>query len=276
VPIERNLALLEDYDLYQAFFLVGLRMFGDDWHGDREIYAKKNEASIESIQTRNQELINEKDQVLEEIKVFRRNAKNVKNPEKAALLDGMISEHWEQKAQLDNQIIDTGALDWEIRERDDYKRRIAVEEVLIEALKNGKIKYWALNSIRMDNAPWEKRDGCTYSIELSCIWWGKKLGSSYRRQFIRIRKSTFDLWLDQNYPDVIPEDENSTALEQAKTWFIEQLKKPQSSNWKRDKYIDYMTSTYGLSVRKSKSVWDQIAPSDMKKAGRPKSKQSRI
>lgn len=275
MAIERSLHILEDYDLSQAFYLLGIRMFEDDWKGHDEIVAKNDERSADSIINKNKEIDDELQDVAEEITVLSRNQKKQADPVKSQAIKDVINGLFKKREQLYGEKIDEGVANYISSKQETYKRRIATEQVLIEALIRRKINYWAIGSLLIDNRAWEKVDGCSYSIELSCIWWGKKVQRDPRRQFIRICKSEFDLWLDKNYPFINPDDENHSKEELANSWIIEKLKKQKEHKWRRDDYIDYMMSQFGISNRKAKTIWTNHAPLNMKQAGRPKSKRSK-
>lgn len=271
MAIERSPDILEDYDLFQAYYLLGLRMYGDEWNGFNEILAKKDERSVESIEAKRNKIKKDKKDNQEEIIALERNIIRQTEPEKIQVLEGMLGSLWDKTRILDLEQDDLRVLTDIQEQQQKYKRRIAVENTLIKALKERKIEYWSVRGMPYDTRIWEKVDGCSFNIELSCIWWGKKTHSGTRRQFVRIRKGVFDLWLDKHYPIIDLDDKALSVNELAESWLIEQLKKQGQLNWRRDDYIDYMMSEISISKRHAHHLWKILAPDKMKKAGRPKS-----
>jgi len=215
--------------------------------------------------------INMSDDNQEEIIALERNIARQTDPEKIQVLEGMLGSLWDKTRMLDLEQDDLRVLTDIHEQQQKYKMRIVVENTLVKALKDREIEYWSVRGMPYDTRIWEKVDGCSYNIELSCIWWGKKTHSGTRRQFVRIRKSIFDLWLDKHYPIIDLDDEALSSNEHAKSWLIEQLKKQEQLNWRRDNYIDHMMSEIGISKRHALYLWKNHAPDKMKKAGRPKS-----
>ncbi|MBL4601292.1 MAG: hypothetical protein JKY84_00960 [Emcibacteraceae bacterium] len=271
MAIKRPLSILEDYDLFQAYYLLGIRMYGDKWDGFNELHADKDETSIEAIEDKHNKNIKERNDLQEERKALERNKARQTDPEKIQAIEEMIRSLWDKSNELAYEQIEPSVIQ-HIREREEkYVMRITVENTLIKALKEKQIKYWAVRGMLIDSRVWEKVDGCGYDIELSIIWWGKKVQSGTRRQFVRISKSPFDLWLNQHYPIIDPDDVDYTKNVLAESWLIEQLKKQAELKWRRDDYIDHMMSEIGISKRHALQLWAIHASDEMKKAGRRKS-----
>lgn len=266
-----NPAILEDYDLYQAYIILGMRMYGEEWSFGNERVLDKDERSAINLEKKNMELNKKIADFEVELEALKKIKSRQTKEDKIALTSEMINEIFSKISSLNSQITYPRTIEDINNNHHAHEMKVTVENTLIDLLKKEKIRYRSVGSILRDSRPWEKRDGCTYDIELSCIWWGKKVQRTPRRQLIRIDKSEFDIWLDQNYPYIDPDDEIQSQILMAENWLSHSFKDAQYDDWRRDDFLDHLEKKFQISGRKAKELWNKNAPSLRKKPGRKKS-----
>lgn len=269
---ELKLDIFADYDLTQAFLRLGERLYGAQWSGNfRELSIRRKPSDPTAIAEK-----------LEQLKIHEK--------EISALIDAEKSKiaKTTDPAIIDASTVKIGGLQRELSvihqnqmnmpTPDEaawaaYERRTRTEEILIGALANRELQWWALGMVPVDSGPWERKPGYNYNIELSLVWWHPRIHGT-RRQFVRIYKRSFDEWLKTVSPTGIGAAEKLSPLERAQIWFQKETKENEHPRMSRDNYIEEMMRLFhGLSKRQAlNQVWGRFAPAQWKKPGAKKGK----
>ncbi|GER02313.1 hypothetical protein JCM17845_29360 [Iodidimonas gelatinilytica] len=259
--------LHRDYDLCQAFDLLGNRLFPGLWNGHNELFAKPAEHSAEAIRQKAARIETRKTEIRQGLRQLDQLIARATSHEKQTVYEEDRQILHEEFVQLENTLENLPSPNGLADRSDIYERRSQTEKRLIDALAQHKLSWWCMGATPRDDRIWDKtQHGFHYNIALSCIWWPRKV-SGPRRQFVRLHHTVFDEWLERNFPQ--GQDKKS----EAEAWFRLQMKSPDNPDWRKADYEDHMQRHFSIGARAFLKLWTDSAPHHMRKPGRRKSKQ---
>jgi len=267
--------ILQDYDLTQAFIRLGMHLYGSEWNLNfRELASRRKPPNPAEVKENHDKLEAEKSRLMDLIKIeeLKISKSTSENEIKAAEITK--AEFWNQLSKIHaglNSLPTLGeSLDAEWAA---YNRRVETEKILISALAKRELAWWSPFGTPGDIGPWERRPGYGYSIELSLVWWNKRIHGC-RRQFVRIYRKSFDEWVKTIQPINADAIKKLSPAEQAAIWLQDEIAKNARPRMTRDEYVAEMMKLFpGLSMRAAKNqVWGRFAPDSWKKAGAKRKK----
>lgn len=260
----------KDYDLLRAYLLLAKRMFPAKWTPnhcelqmpDNSKFLAAKSAEKKEIDFRMAELKEERERLDKKI------SKNTDNEivgnarRKRDEVNSEISTLYSRLALFP----DIPGLEQDVER---YQRRVAVEEKLIKAISNKEIRIWSMFSIPEDRGPWEKQPGYKYDIQLSTVWWPRRVHEG-RRQFVRVFKDIFDEWLKTIAPSDPGEFEKLPPEEKALVVIARILSDPDRAILKRDMFVEDVVEASGISKERAKTLWRDAIPKHRKLEGAPR------
>ena len=258
------------YMLLQAFDLLGIKIFGDDWDG-HEAWARPSNG-INSLKERHRRLRDQIEQLELEIAPLRvkfslalDRAEQDKFSHQAAALQVKKDTLYEELRKLPNNF-DTLETD-----QARFDRRERVHNTLWDAaIKKDLNLFCGLYTI-MELGAWSKEPGFHLNIGLSMVRAPQRYGR--RRGPVSIEKTQFENWL-QDVEVLIPSSRpipDPSLLEQVGAFIQKSIS--ENPNLRKDGIRKLAQTQFPrLSGELFKTAWKTSAPGTHTKGGRPKGK----
>lgn len=267
--------ILEDYDLTQAFIRLGMHLYGPEWNLNfRELGIRLEPPNPAEVKAKWDKLEAEKAEISNLLKAQDSIISKSTDEREIKIAQSVKTELFKRRSEIYQTENSLPTLDESLNsEWAAFQRRTKTEEILISALAKRELRWWHPSGTPEDTGPWERRPGYNYSIELSLVWWNKRIHGC-RRQFVRVFKNLFDEWLKTVTPLSAIAILNLSPLEQAVHCFKNEVYENKEPRMSRDKYIlDMMSRFPGLTQRAAKNqVWDRFAPDHWKRPGAKRKK----
>ena len=263
-------SMKDDYTLYDAFNILGMRLYGPEWTG-YEVWRERVEDPSPVIQAL-APLQDEADQLATQISAKYNEQKEVEGRSEIQRvnfeIDNLRKRQSEVYLQI-HQLDDLGS-----SQVKDYERWVRFENTegkILKALCNEEFSVVCLFGMVVKSEFWtEMPEGFSYDFERSLIFWPSNSSSRQMSSGI-IRKKQFEEWLETVIPIVPHEGANISIEQRAQSWLKEYVKFWDGKT-KRDQIKDLAMSEYpDLAGRAFKRIWDAEASVAMKSPGPRKS-----
>lgn len=260
---------LDQYFLFQAYELLGERLFGPEWTGGEYSLRALKVLAPEQLEARRQSIETKIADRNRQIASHRERIRRSVNAEEIASAQQNEKREIEARSRLDRSLFDLPRPDDSYRK--DFaalQRHLTAENHLIQALRKSEIVARAGFGMLIPAEKWDSASGFKFHIELSLVIFPRDF-ANHRRGSVTFPRPEYEAWLGQQIP-VVPDESNPVAPDvQCRNYLRGAVGVGKTMS--RDEYRDEALRRFpGLSERRFRQLWSEVVPLDFKLPGRRK------
>lgn len=258
---------VDQYFLFQAYELLGEKLYGPEWTGGEYTLRALNVITPEQLEVRRQSIEAKIADQNRQIASHRERIRRSVNAKEIASAQRNVKREIEARSKLDRALFELSRSDNSYR--NDFaasQRHFTTEGYLIQALRKGEIGARAGFGMLIPAEKWNSASGFKFHFDLSLVIFPRDF-SNHRRGSVTIPRLEYDAWLGQQIP-LVPDENNPVAPDVLCREYLRGVV-VMGKTMSRDEYRDEaLRRIPGLSERRFKQLWSEVVPPGFKLAGR--------